>query len=63
MECVGSIGEGIAAMSWSPDGELVTLYSQASDAEQARVYIIVCHGSDLQPLTDFPFSTADFGEG
>lgn len=50
-------------MNWSPDGELLTVISQAREEEPARVYVIVCHGSDLQPLTDFPFSTTDFGEG
>lgn len=60
---MGSIAEGISAMSWSPDGELLVVFSQADEEEQGRIYIIICHGAEMQPLTDFTFSTADFGEG
>ena len=60
---MGSIGEGIEAMSWSPDGELLALFTANTNTDPARVYLLVCHGFDLEPLTDFPFSSAEFGEG
>jgi len=50
-------------MSWSPDGEMVILYSRPA-GEPATIYMLVCHGSDeIEPLTDFPFSQQEFGEG
>lgn len=60
---MGSIAEGIEAMSWSPDGELLAVFTGNTDSEPSRVYLLVCHGDDIQPLTDFPFSSAEFGEG
>lgn len=63
MEVIGSIAEGIAAMSWSPDGELVVLFTARDCNEPASIYLLVCHGSELEPLTDFTFCTDAFGEG
>ncbi|KAF6018415.1 IKBKAP [Bugula neritina] len=62
VEVIGSIAEGIAAMSWSPDGELVVLFTARDCNEPASIYLLVCHGSELEPLTDFTFCTDAFGE-
>lgn len=63
MEATAAIGEGISAVGWSPDGELVAFYATGEGKEPSYVYLIVCHGSRLQPLTHFTFSTTEFGEG
>lgn len=50
-------------MSWSPDNEVVALYSQSADAGVSTVYILVSQGSELDFLAEIPFSTSEFGEG
>lgn len=50
-------------MSWSPDGEVVAIFTHSKVDEPDSIYLLVCHGAELEPLTDFPFSTDSFGEG
>lgn len=63
MESIGCISEGIKAMKWSPDGEILVIFSCDDNCSVSTVYLLVCHGNELDFLTEFPFSTTEFGEG
>ncbi|XP_069486709.1 elongator complex protein 1 isoform X2 [Ambystoma mexicanum] len=55
LECVGSVDSGLAAMSWSPDQELVLLVT----GQQTLIMMT----KDFEPITETPIHQEDFGEG
>nr|DBA28623.1 TPA: hypothetical protein GDO54_008951 [Pyxicephalus adspersus] len=55
LECVGSVDSGIAAMSWSPDQELVLLVT----GQQTLILMT----KDFEPISEIPIHQEDFGEG
>ncbi|XP_069025578.1 LOW QUALITY PROTEIN: elongator complex protein 1 [Embiotoca jacksoni] len=55
LECVGNVDSGLTSMSWSPDGELVTLTTGQET--------IIMMTKDFEPITEVRIHQDDFGEG
>ncbi len=54
VECVGCIVDGIAAIEWSPDQELLVLVSEANN--------IVLMSKDFNLVAEQPLGNEEFGE-